>query len=183
MPDLHARQIAELHRLPGQRKGAGDHRLRGDHRGNRGEPHQRVDRPVRGKPEERVLDRRRIGEKKPPLPEVIQQQGRKDKAQPPPPDGRRPEMSHIGVQGLRPGHRQNHRAERDEGGPRLANEKRDAIGRAQRFENFRRANDRNETERRERGKPHEHDGAKKPADFRRAPRLEQEQRHEDGQRQ
>ena len=111
--------------------------MRGDYRGGRGEPHQRIDRPVRGKPEEWVLDRCRIGEKQRALPEIIQEQSRKHKAQPAPSNGRWPEMSHIGIKGLSPGHRQNDRPEEHKGLPRIGHDQSDRVTRIEGFEDGR----------------------------------------------
>ena len=56
--DVHARQVAELHRLTRERERARDHRLRRDHRRERRQHDERDQRPRRRESEERMLGRR-----------------------------------------------------------------------------------------------------------------------------
>ena len=54
--DLEPRQVAQLHRLLGDRKGAGNGALAGDHRSGGGERQQRPQRPAWCQPEEGLID-------------------------------------------------------------------------------------------------------------------------------
>ena len=74
--DAHARQQAELDRLPRQRIGAADHRLAGDHGRGGGEDDDRDERPFGKEQEERVLARRGVAEHQRALAEIVQHRAR-----------------------------------------------------------------------------------------------------------
>ena len=74
VPDIHARQKADLDRLLGQRIHARDDRLRGDDSRDRREGHQRIMQPVRRELVERVVDRAGIGDQQRRLAEIVQHQ-------------------------------------------------------------------------------------------------------------
>ncbi len=80
--DVDPRQKAELDRLLGDRKSAGDDRLRGDDRGHGG---QDEDRPVgdfRHHAPERIFPRRRIGQSQGALAKIVERQAWQGEEQP-----------------------------------------------------------------------------------------------------
>ena len=88
--------------------------------------HQRVEAPFGRQAVERVLERGRIAEQQRALPEIIQQQRRKDEREAKPVrSARAAEMPHIGVERLGPGHREKDRAQHDEAAPGRIDEQRD----------------------------------------------------------
>ncbi len=160
----HARQIAQLHRLAGDRERARYHRLRGDDGGGRGEHHERVKRPAGGQQKERVLDRARVCEQQRALPEIIQQQRREHKAHPGATDRRAPEMPHIGIERLGPGHRQNDRAQQDKPVPGMVQHQIDRVARVDGQQDRRAARDLDPAEDPDHGEPQDHDRAEITAD-------------------
>ena len=163
--DFEPRQIAELDRLAGIGESAGDHRLRGDDRRQRRQPDKRVKPPFGREQVERIFDRRRVAEQQGALSEIVQHQRRERRATS---QARRsagaPEMPHIGIKRLGPGHREKHRAEHQEPAHRVFDEHRHAVDRVQREQHMRLVQDRPDPERRQDGEPHHHDRAEQPAD-------------------
>ena len=149
-----ARRIAELHRLLGQREGAGDQRLRRDHRGDRREHDERQQHHPRGEEEERIRRRRRIPQQQRALAEVVQHQRREHEGEPGNPNRPLPEVAHVRVQrfGARDG--EDDRAEREEGDVPVRDEERSAMPRVERAENPWLVNDRRDSEHRDRREPH-----------------------------
>src|SRR5215471_9457031 len=178
--NLHARQIAKLDRLTGQRKRAGEYRLRGDHRGGRGQADPRVNRPVGGQAKERVLDRRGIDQEKRPLSEIIQQQSRENKAQPATPDRSGPEMPHIGIKRLSPGHCQNNRPEQQKRLPGIGHDQSDCVTRIESLEDRRVPRDLDEAQQTDGTEPDDDDGAEEPTNAARAVTLEYKERDQQG---
>ena len=104
--DFHARQQAQLDRLLGQRKGAGDHRLGCDD-GCRGRQHHHGDqRPIRHHAEEGIVDGRRVGDQQCPLAQIVESQRRQHHGEPGRLDGPLAEMPEVGIKRLRPRHRE-----------------------------------------------------------------------------
>ena len=62
------------------------------------------------------------------LAEIVQDQRGEHDREPCEANGKFSEVTHVGVKRLAARYRQNHGAERDEGGPRLAKEQRDPVG-------------------------------------------------------
>jgi hypothetical protein len=98
------------------------------------------------------------------LAEIVEQQGRKDKAQPGAADRRPPEMPHIGIERLGAGHRQHHRAEQHEPGLRVLADQFVAVLRVERADDRRVARDLGGAEQPDRDEPHDDDRAEQPAD-------------------
>ena len=112
MGDPEPRHEAELDRLLGHRESARDHRLAGDDGGRGSEQHERQPQLVGGQIEERVLDLRKRGrgvggKDHRPLPHVIEQQGRQHEVNPRNADRLSAEMSHVGVERLGTGDRED----------------------------------------------------------------------------
>jgi hypothetical protein len=112
--DVDAREEAELHRLLGHREGPGDHRLRRDHGGDHRQDQNRpVDR-LRDHVEEGIRPGAGMGQHQRALAQVVEQQRRKHEAQPSRADRLLSEVTHVGIERLRPGDRQEDAAEDDE---------------------------------------------------------------------
>lgn len=117
MADLEARQQAELYRLPGHRKRAGDDGLARDHCRERCEDDQWQQRPVRRQQKERVFQRGRIRQHQSALTEVVEGQCREDQREPSILDRAAAKMTEVGIERLRPRHGQEDRTQHEE--PRL----------------------------------------------------------------
>ena len=74
----------------------------------------RQQRPFGIHQEERILDRLGIGEHQRALPEIVQRQRRQHDREPGGLDRPPAEMAEVGIERLGAGHRQEHRAERDQ---------------------------------------------------------------------
>src|SRR4029077_15112445 len=99
-----------------------------------------------------------------PLPEIIQQEGREDEAQPGAANWGGTEMSHIGIKRLGPGHSQHNRAEQDKPFPRVGQYQIDRVARIERFQNGRPMGDLRQSEEADRAEPQNDDWAEKAAD-------------------
>lgn len=114
--DSQSRQVPELHGLVRHRERAGDHRLRGDHGRRRGQQHHRQSTPTGDQQEERAGNRVvRVTQHERTLAQVAENARREDEEQPTLADRRPTEVSHVRIQRLRSGDRQDHRCEREEG--------------------------------------------------------------------
>ena len=78
--------------------------------------------PVGSEQVKRVLGRRRMAEQQRALPQIIQHQAGVHEREPGKIDRLAPEMAHVGIQGLRSGHRQEDRAQREKGELRIDDE-------------------------------------------------------------
>ena len=130
--DQHARQEAKLDRLAGEREGAGDHRLAGDHGGHRRQDDQRQQRPWRRHQEERIFDRRRIGQHQRALAEVVQHQRGQHEDEPRGLDRQAAEMPHVRVKRLGPGDGEEHRAQHHEADEAVTEQELQAVDRIER---------------------------------------------------
>ena len=135
--DLHARKLAELHRLPRDREHAGDHRLRRDDGRECCQRDQWVVRPMRRNGIEHKRCGFGIDQQLSALPKVVEQQCWQTDRQPCDTDRIASEMAHIGVKRFAACHRQHHGAQRDERDPRLTDEQVDAVHGIGRFEDLR----------------------------------------------
>ena len=79
---------------------------------------------------------RRIGEDQGPLPQIIEHQGGQDEEEPAVADRPAAEAAHLRVERLGAGHRQHHRAERQEGQPGLGGEEAEGVARIDRRRHF-----------------------------------------------
>ena len=102
-------------------------------RGNQG--------PVRRQFVKRTIDRVRIGKNQRPLTEVVQQQRGQDQAEPGAADRRGPDMTHVGVKRLRAGQREENAAHYREGDDRVRGDETGRLDRTERFQDFRRGPD------------------------------------------
>src|SRR5260221_5827529 len=183
--DEEARQIAELHGLIGHRKSARDDGLRGDDGRRRSEHDQGKEGPVRRQSVERVLDRLGRRQQQAALAEIIEQQSRKDEAQPGGADRRAAEMAHIGIERLGAGHGQHHRTEQDETVPGVVGQQRDPVIGIERPKNAGLLDDLDGAQQADDDEPYHHDRTEEAAYQRRAASLHQEERKQkdDGDRQ
>ena len=189
VPDLHARQEVELHRLLRQGICAGNDRLRCDDCGERREDDERVMRPIRRELIERIVNRARIGEQQCALAEIVQCQGRQNDREPGNADWDPTEMAEIGIHGLTAGYRQEGGAEHEEADVEPSRqalrqnifESREWIHRR---EDLRRFKDALDPKHRKRQKPEQHDRAKDFANESCAAALDGKQpdQHDDGDR-
>ena len=183
MLDRHARDVAQLHRLPRDRIGAGDHRLRGDHRGHGRQHDHRDPAPLRHAEEERIACRAWVFEQQRTLAEVVQHQRRQDEEIPAVADGLGAEVAHVGVQRLATGHRQHHRAEDEDAAPAVLGEETDAVQGIQCVEHFRVMGDVEHADDGQHREPQQHHRAEHLADFFGAEALAEEQHHQHRDRQ
>ena len=186
--DAQARHEAELDGLLGDREGAGDHRLAGNDRCRGGDQHQGQAKHVGREIEERVLDlveRRRAvgGQDHRALPEIIEEQRRKDEIEPRHPDRLASEMPHVGVERLGAGHGENDRAERREGFAEIGGEEMIAVQRVDhRQEDAWMVDDVRDPENRDGDEVEQHHRPEHQADLGGPARLDREQTDEDGDR-
>ena len=136
MADFEPRQQAELDRLPRQRIGAGDHGLARDHGRRRRQRDHRDQRPVREHQEERILDRLGIGDQKRALPQIIHRQRRQHDEEPGGLDRPLAEMAEVGIERLRAGDGEKHRAERDEADHAVMEHEGNGVERIERQQHF-----------------------------------------------
>ena len=134
MLDRHARQVAELDRLLGDRVRAGDGRLRCDDRGRGRERDHRIERPGRVREVERVFDRLRVRDEQRALAEIVQHQRRRHQAEPGDADGALSEVAHVGVKRLGAGDRKQHGSKHHERGSAMTGGKAQGMDRVQRLE-------------------------------------------------
>ena len=176
--DRHARQVAELDRLPGEREHARDHRLRGDDGGERGEHDQREQPPVRRQVVEGLLDRQRLVQDQRALAEIVEDEPGQDEGEPGDADRQAAEVAHVGVERLGSRHRQHDGAQRHEGLRARDLEEAERAERVERLEHARVLDDLVEAEHAQDREPGQHDRPEQLADHRRPPALDQEQRHQ-----
>ena len=184
MHDAHARQIAQVHRLPGHGEGAGYDRLRSDDRGRGGKQDQRDAGPARPQVEERIDDAVGVRQQQRSLSEVVEHQGRQHQQVPGQPDRQPAEMAHVGIQRLRPGHGQNDRAQGQEGGHAVLDHEGGGIMGTERPQDFRVLDDVQDAEHGQGAEPQQHDRTEENPDPCRPMALDHEQRDQDrdGQR-
>ena len=133
MDDLQARQDTPLDRLLRHRERPGDDRLAGDDRHGGRQDHQRQAQPGRREHVERAFQRRRPHPRQQrALAHIIEHQRRQHEEQPRHADRAAPEMPHVGIERLRPRHRQHDGAERQKRAERVDREELDGIVRRQR---------------------------------------------------
>ena len=111
MGNLHARAIAQLDGLTGERVGTGNHCLRGNDRGQGGQDNQRQQRPLRGQHEKGIFNGLGVQHQQCTLAEIIQHQCRQHQAIPGAADRCFAEVAHVGIQRLGPGQCQYHRTQ------------------------------------------------------------------------
>ena len=104
----HARQVAQLDGLAGDRERTRNDRLRSDDRGGRCQQHEGQLQPLRSQEEERIADGVRRLKHEAALTEVIQQQARHHQPEPRDLDGSPAEVAHVRVERLAAGHCQKH---------------------------------------------------------------------------
>ena len=141
--DPKTRNEAKLDRLLGHRESARDHRLAGDDSGGGCEQDERQPQLVGRQIEERVLDLRKggrgVGRKDHrPLPHVIEQQGRQHEVNPRNADRLSAEMSHVGVERLGTGDREDDRTHGDERAHEIGSEEMDGVHRVEHGGEYRR---------------------------------------------
>ena len=112
--DRETRAIPQLDRLLCQGERPRDERLRRDDRRQRRDDEERIEKPARREEIERILDRLWHSEEKRALPEVVQQQRGKHEHEEREADGPLPEVTEVGVQGLRTRDREEYRAQHGE---------------------------------------------------------------------
>ncbi len=174
MGDLETRKITELDGLPRERERPGDDRLRRDDGGHGGQKDHGDHRPGGNQGVERVVRHLRSVQQDGPLAKVVQDQRREDQAEPRQPNGSPAEVPHVGVQGLRPRHHQEHRAENQEAAEPVVQEKHDAVPGEHSGENAWVEHYLDGPEDGENGEPHHDDGPEEASHFRSAPVLDQE---------
>ena len=184
MLDMHARQIAELDRLLRDREGAGNDRLRRDDGRGHGKEDQRQRRPLRGHPDQRVVERVRRRQQHGALPEVVEQQRRPDQQVPRDPDRYASEMTHVGIERLGAGDGQDDGAQRQHAVAALLHEEHDGVMRAERPQDRRVLEDVLDAEHRQHDEPQDHHRPEQGAHQRRTGALDGEQQDQDrdGQR-
>ena len=128
MFDLQTWNEAQLDRLLRHRERAGDHRLRRDHRRRRRQQHQRQPPSVGGEHVERAFQRRPSDPRQQrTLPHIVHHQRGQHEEQPRYADRVASEMSHVGIERFRPGHRKDHRSECEKGADRIEQKEFDRI--------------------------------------------------------
>ena len=159
----------------GEREHAGDDRLRGDHGRQGGEPDHGVEQEVGDEVVEGVVDRLGVAQQQGALAEVVEHQRRQHQPEPGEADRRLPEVPHVGVERLRPGHRQHDGAQRHEGAPAELPEQGDAVERVDGAQHPGCLHDLGDAERRQDPEPEQHDGAEEGADAAGAAALDGEE--------
>jgi hypothetical protein len=185
--DRHSREIAEQHRLPGQRERAGDQRLRRDHGGGAGEQDQQEGGRARRhllveRVPELVLDGRGVAQDQRALPQVAQHECREDEEGPRQANGPDAEMPHVRVERLAAGHDQDDRAEDQHAVESMAEEEGGTMMRREGPEDRRILAEMIDAERRHRGEPGHHHRAEELADIPGPATLDGEQGEEDDAR-
>ena len=180
--DVHAGEPAELHRLPGQRKRAGDDGLAGDDGGQGRQYHQRNDGPLRRQLEERIAVEGRILDQQGGLSSVAQQQGGQHDEIPGGAYRTAPEVAHVGIERLGAGDRQEHAAQHDETVQSLVREKVDGVARVDGQHDLGMPDDARQAEGGNGHEPQQHDRPEDPADAGRPARLRREQGQQNHQR-
>src|SRR5208282_4711950 len=99
---------------PGQREDPGDDGLRGYDRGNRGEQNHRVEQSAWNEAEKRRARVCRVVQDNGSLAEIVENKGRERHEVPGDADSPGPEVPHIGVEGLAPGHAEHYGAQQKE---------------------------------------------------------------------
>ncbi len=185
--DVQARQQAQLHALLGHGEGAGDHRLAGDHGGGRG---QDQDRPVgevwdhapeRVQPRADVVDGAGVQDVSA-LAQVVEHQAGKDQHQPGGADRVASEVAHVGVERLRPRHRQEDAAQDHEADEAVLDQEADPIARPDGPEDRQVFLQVEQAQRSEHQEPDRRDRAEEGGHPVRALGLEQEQTDQDHRR-
>ncbi len=183
MPDLQARQEAQLDRLPGDRERARYRRLRRDDRRECGQQHQRPEQRVGHDLKEGVeagnVRGPRVVDDPDALAKVVQHQRGQHECEPPEPDRVGAEVPTVGVQGLGARDRQYDATEHQVGICTVVDEESNRPGRRQCLEHGGVSDDLAESEHRDHAEPDEHHGAEQPADRARAEALENEQPDQD----
>ena len=159
-----------------------DERLRSDDRGAGGEHDQRVERPGRRHPVERIRDLLRIDEQHRALAEVVEHQRRHREAEPCDPDRPLAEVAHVGVERLGAGDAQHDRAERHERDARVREQEHQRVVRRERFQDRGVVADVHQPEHCEHREPQHHHRPEELADALGAVALEQEQGGQHDQR-
>jgi len=180
--DLHARDIAELDGLTGQREGPRDHRLRGNHRGHCRQPDHRQQGPARRQQVERVARRVRVLQQQRALAKIVDYQRRQHQGKPGTGYRFAAKVAHVGVQRLGAGQCQHHRTEYGHPHAGVNDEEIDRPDRVERLEHFRALADAMHAQDGQRQKPGDHDRAEQLADLLGAMLLRHEQRHQHHQR-
>ena len=185
MLDRQTGDEAELDCLMGHRERTGDHRLAGNEGRHCRQYNERQTKHFRCHDEEWTFDRccsaRSIqGQDHRALPEIVAQQRRHHETVPGNPHGFLAEMSHVSEQRFGTGHRQHHGTQRQEGLEPVGYEKLYGIPGIECIKNRRMPDDLDDPERPDNGKIDEHHRREQCADFGRASRLDQEQKHEQG---
>ncbi len=181
--DLEARQQAELHRLPGQRIGSGDHRLARDDRRRRRQHDQRQQQDFRNHPIEGIFDRGGIGKHQRALTEIVDQQRRQHEIKPSGLDRLASEVTEIGIERLAAGHGEKYRAQRHQSDRPVRKQEMNGVPGIDRGQHRRVVADMNEAHHRKRGEPDNHDRPEGRCDARRAAALDREQHDQDENRQ
>ena len=178
---LDAGDIAQLHRLVGDREGAGDHGLRCDDRGAGRQQDQGQLRPLgRGRQKvEGALEGVGVGEKERALSEVVQHQRRQHDPQPGAANGHDAEMAHVRIERLATRHRQHHRAKGRKAHERVAGEKAKAIERVYRHNHLRIFDNGENPQGAQGQEPHDHDRPEQLADGPGSKALDREEARDD----
>ncbi len=179
--DLEAGQEAELDRLARERERAGDHRLTRGDGGERRQDHHRDQAPFGDELVERIGGVG-LGEHQRGLAEIVQGQARRDEPEPGHLDRAAPEMPKIGEQRLRPRHRQEHGAERDQRPRPVAEQVMQGVPGVEGREHARIVVDVRQGGQAKRQEPDHHDRPEEGRDLARPPALDEEQRHDDRDR-
>ena len=156
--DRHARDEAELDRLPRDRERARDHRLAGDHRRKAGNDQQGPLEPVGREIIERA-DQRGLpfAHQQRGLPQIVEHERGQHQRQPRDADRVAPEMAHVGIERLGARHRQNRRAHREEAPERIGREHRHRMMRAERKDHAGQRHDADQPEHGDRAEIEQHD--------------------------
>ena len=179
---MHARDVTQLDRLAGQGKRPGNYRLRCNHRGQRGQHHQRDQRPAGGQQIERVTRSVRVFEQQCALSKVVKRQRRQHQNEPRPCNRLATKVPHVGVQRLGPGQGQDHGAQNGHAHARVRHKKAHAPNRVQRVEHFRVLGYPVNAQPAQYQKPHHHHRAKQLANAGSTVALNQKQQHQHHQR-
>src|SRR6266513_1024204 len=166
MDDLHARTVAELHRLLHEREGSGDESLRRDNSGDRRESDQGILHRTGREQVERIDRSRGIAQNQRALTEVVRKQCRQHQEEPGEPDGTLAEMSHIGVERFGSRDSEDYSAEENESGVAMLQEKAQPVPRICRGKDLWRLQNFMQSKYPNRREPHDHYRPEDPPDLR-----------------
>ncbi|MNM68314.1 hypothetical protein D3C81_798720 [compost metagenome] len=176
--DEHARHIAELDGLAGQREGAGNHCLGGNDGRQGGKPDHRQQCPVRRQQIERVTHRLGVAEDQCALAEVVQHQAWQHQQNPGAGNRFAAKVAHVGIQRFGTGQGQHYGTQNRHTDTRVHHEELHRPGWIHSQQHFRALDDAVHTQCAQHAEPQDHDRPEQDTDTCGPVFLDQEQGHQ-----